>query len=76
MNRVGEVYDLPQKIRAGSKALDDAWHLRTPGTRAPIIVGGKRFARGVGIFNDVNLGWRRRLPLYAGRNHGFGRYRF
>ena len=55
MNGVGEVDYLPQKIRTSAEALYDAGHLRTPRTCAPIIVGGKCFARGVGVFDDANL---------------------
>jgi hypothetical protein len=55
MNGVGKVDYLAQKIRARAEALDDARDLLPAGTRAPIIVGGKRIACGFGIFGDSDF---------------------
>lgn len=55
MDGVGKFNDLPQKIRPGSKALDDAGDLFSSRTGAPKIVCCSNFADGLGVFGDPDL---------------------
>src|SRR5271166_691753 len=68
MNSVGEVHHLAEKVGPRAEALDDAGNLRPSRARAPVIVGGKSVAGRFGIFDDANLGGRRRFTLDTGRN--------
>jgi len=55
MDRVGEVDDLTEKIRAGAETLDDAGNLLPSGTGTPVVVSRGGIARGGGVFGDFDL---------------------
>jgi len=67
MNRVGEIDDLAQEIRAGAEAFNDAGNLLPSGTGAPVIVGCCRVTGRLGIFGDFDL----RLRLDVVGSHRF-----
>jgi hypothetical protein len=56
VNRVRELYNLPQEVGPRSKAFDDARDLLPSGSGTPVVVSGSGFAGGLVILDDRDLG--------------------
>ena len=67
VNGIRKLHHLPQKVRPGSEALDDARDLFPPRTRSPEIVGSRHLAGGVAVFSDADLRCGRRWLRYRRR---------
>jgi hypothetical protein len=63
MDGVAEAHHLAQEIRPVAETLEDAGHLLTTRVRAPLVVDLRNLARGLRIFNDIDLRLRVRHRL-------------
>src|ERR1700744_1183407 len=57
VHSVAELYHLAKKVRPVAHALQNAWHLLSPGHLTPFVVHLRHFASGVSVLNQPDLGF-------------------